>query len=571
MKYFFGITIFFLVAISCTPQLETHHVWEKVEIELLAENSYKNQYTEVDVWVDLKGPEFSKRCFGFWDGGNTWKVRIMATEAGYWKWVSGSNQEDDGLNWKEGNFEAIAWTEAEKNVNPLRRGMIRSDSLGHSFEYADGTPMFWLADTWWPCMTKRYYWNQDDVERKVGTSEAGFKDYVRYRRSQGYNGCMVIAAFPNWTDNNSGWGGGNWSDEKGNWAFVLNDSLPDLDRLNPLYFQNMDKKVDYLNANGFIPFIETSRRDIGAYWKTNFSWPESYARYIRYICFRYQGNIIFNSPIHLDAPALSKEDWNAAGNIIIDHYDWPAFGHMASANPPESTFKAFGHTDEARWLNFHGVGNWHRDHRLFTNIPEMFNLNNPVPIVNNEPYYDGLKWGNDADQGSDLAAYYSRVALYGSVLSGALAGHVYGADHIWDGDDKMPEAITIQSAAQMRYIYKFLFSEGSNYQKLLTANDQLVPNNTSNEDRNMGWAYCMATSSKDLIFQYYEQGCQKAKLSGVLPDHEYQLYWFNTTDGEWIKGELLDSNDQGVIEMPDFPGGNSISSIDWACKIKLVK
>ena len=145
---------------------------------------------------------------------------------------------------------------------------------------------------------------------------------------------MVIAAFPNWLNKEDGWWGGGWEDEGGNWSFEINDTLADLDKLNPAYFQSMDKKVEYLNENGFIPFIETSRRDIGEYWKNNYDWPDSYARYIRYLCFRYQGNIIFNSPIHLDAAALSKEIWNEAANIIIDKYDWPPFGHMASANPP---------------------------------------------------------------------------------------------------------------------------------------------------------------------------------------------------------------------------------------------
>jgi len=570
MKRFFIIVQLSFLGYSCSPNLDSTHPWEKVEIELHAKNVYDNPYKEVEIWIDLKGPGFEKRCYGFWDGGNIWKIRIMATDMGKWSYESGSNQDDNGLNGKKGAFIAIAWTEDEKEENPLRRGMIRADQKGHSFEYADGTPMFWLADTWWPCMTQRYYWNEDNEERKVGTSEAGFKDYIRYRKAQGYNGSMVIAAFPNWTDKSSGWGGGNWKDEDGNWAFKLNDTLPDLDKLNPNYFKNMDKKVDYLNANGFIPFIETSRRDIGEYWKENFDWPDSYARYIRYLCFRYQGNIIFNSPIHLDAPALSKEVWNEAANIIVDQYDWPQFGHMASANPPESTYKAFGHTDEAKWLTFHGVGNWHRDHQLFTNISEMFELETPVPIVNNEPYYDGLKWGNDADLGSDLAAYYSRVALYGSVFSGALAGHVYGADHIWDGDNKMPEAFTIQSASHMQHIRMFLFSEGDAYQNLNAAKQLLVTNETLNEDKNMGWAYCMRTEVKDLFMLYFEKGCQKPTLRGAISNRKYELQWFNTSTAEWVKSETLASDKTGVIEMPNFPSGESISITDWAVKIKLI-
>jgi hypothetical protein len=32
------------------------HVWEKVDVTLTARNTYKNPYTDVTVWVDLKGP-----------------------------------------------------------------------------------------------------------------------------------------------------------------------------------------------------------------------------------------------------------------------------------------------------------------------------------------------------------------------------------------------------------------------------------------------------------------------------------------------------------------------------------
>ena len=43
---------------------DTCHVWEKIEINLRAEKSYENPYTQVEVWVDLdtesdpKNPRF---------------------------------------------------------------------------------------------------------------------------------------------------------------------------------------------------------------------------------------------------------------------------------------------------------------------------------------------------------------------------------------------------------------------------------------------------------------------------------------------------------------------------------
>lgn len=122
------------------------HVWEMQEVVLQAEKQYANYYTEVTCWVDLKGPGFSKRVYAFWDGGNTYKVRIVATGAGTWEWKSGSNQTDDsGLNNHTGSFEAVNWTDQELNANPNRRGFIRPTPNGHALQYADGTPFLMVG------------------------------------------------------------------------------------------------------------------------------------------------------------------------------------------------------------------------------------------------------------------------------------------------------------------------------------------------------------------------------------------------------------------------------------------
>jgi hypothetical protein len=207
---------------------------------------------------------------------------------------------------------------------------------------------------------------------------------------------------------------------------------------------------------------------------------------------------------------------------------------------------------------------------MFPYLTEIFYLDEPVPGLNNEPYYDGLKWGNDADQGSDLAAYYSRVALYGSVLSGGLAGHVYGADHIWRGNSEMPGAFLIQSAAQIPYIYDFLFSEGTEYQYLRPVRELLEPNQTPNEDNNMGWAYCMRTETKELFMIYFEEGCPIPLLNSANPSSDYGLQWFEPSTGQWVQQEKIQSDQDGKIVLPDFPDGSAVSIKDWALKLKKV-
>ena len=176
------------------------HVWEMKEIKLKAEKVYNNFYTDVICWVDLKGPDFSKRIYGFWDGENNFIIRIVATESGEWKWFSGSDQPDDkGLNNKSGSFTAVKWTENEKKENPNRHGFIRATTNGHALQYADGTPFFMVGDTWLSASTWRLPFRNAAVsDNYIPAPGMGFEDAVNYRKKQGFNSVSMIACFPNW-------------------------------------------------------------------------------------------------------------------------------------------------------------------------------------------------------------------------------------------------------------------------------------------------------------------------------------------------------------------------------------
>ena len=118
MKYQKQLFLIFLLLglkLSATPP--AIHVWEMQQFSFHAQKPYKNPYKEVEVWVDLSGPGFKKRVYGFWDGGDTFHVRLVATQPGTWSWRSGSDPSDAGINGKSGSFAAIDWTEKEKNEN----------------------------------------------------------------------------------------------------------------------------------------------------------------------------------------------------------------------------------------------------------------------------------------------------------------------------------------------------------------------------------------------------------------------------------------------------------------------
>lgn len=133
-----------LMLFMCLNAVFAVHVYEVVEVSFSANNKYNNPYMDVNFDVTLNGPGGKTYTIPtFWDGENTWKVRLVATEPGTWNWSTGTGQtKDNGLDGKNGSFTAEAWTEAEKEINPNRRGFIRTASNNRSLEYADGTPFF---------------------------------------------------------------------------------------------------------------------------------------------------------------------------------------------------------------------------------------------------------------------------------------------------------------------------------------------------------------------------------------------------------------------------------------------
>ncbi len=578
------------------------HVWEKVELAFHATNQYTNPYTQVVVWVDLKGPGFDKRCYGFWDGSNVFRVRVLATAPGTWTWRSGSEPADPGLAGKTGTFTATAWSESEKEANPNRRGMIRPSANGHAFNYADGTPFFLLGDTWWATPTFRFRWRDDDTLRPLGP-EAGFKEFVAFRLKQEFNCVAILAALPNWANDDqpptlrttngvvlrSAWAQAGtksaktMTDEAGNQAFLFPGKVPgyeryfpDVERINPAYFQSLDRKMDYLNSQGFVPFIEVARRDIGQAWKKYYPWPKSYSRYVEYIWSRYQANNCLFSPIHFDSSGqtIPAGDWNAAANEVIDDFGPPPFGTLAGTNPDGSSLRNWGHVDKARWLGFHQIGN-RRTHDSYALLTDIFQASPPVPAINGEPCYDGME---GQIGGSSEAARYCRSAMYGSVLSGGLGGHIYGAGGwsggIWSGEvedastNQMWKVFQWPSAGQMRHLKTFILSEGRRYQDLTPRTDLITPNREGKPGGATGWAYCAGTPGKDFFLAYFEKDCPPARLSGLLPDTQYPAQWFDPRTGQWSPAGngILHANQEGWIQLPDFP-----SADDWGLKLTLSK
>jgi len=593
--------VFMVIHVEAAPPV---HVWETRELTFIAKNSYKNAYTDVTVWIDLSGPNFKKRVYGFWDGGNTFHLRLVATAPGKWTWRSGSTPHDPGLSGKSGSFTATDWTEKEKNENPLRHGFLRASENHHALNHADGTPFFAIGDTWYSLGANRFKWYDDDKERPIGP-DAGFKDYVRYRKAQGYDWVNMIAAFPNWKTDDSSWhmvlhdsagttlrsawlefgtGSAKNMDNEGGRPFFFpgkvpgyENYFPDMNHINPEYFKYIDRKIAYLNANGFVPFIEVSRRDAGLLWYKYYGWPDSYSRFIEYIFARYQAYNTVLSPIHLDIidETVSPDDYTAAIHYMERKYGPPPFGNLLSANANPSTLENWG---EDSWVTLHQIGNM-REHNNYWYLTEIYNLKRPTPALNGEPYYSGYKdnrgpgsvnYTLGADGGTERDNAFVRSGMYGSFLSGGLAGHVYGAEGIWGADIEpsapihMWDAFQWRSAAEMQYLRTFAFSIGRRYQELVPLADLVSPNKTHDVLSYEGWAYCARTTDKNIFLAYFENGCPQSEIRGAKLNSVYSAQWFNPRNGTWMdagNGKLM-SSEIGIIELPKFP-----ENVDWGLKL----
>lgn len=577
-----------------------HRVWSRIDLAFSAERDYDNPYTDVDIWVDLEGPGFQRRVHGFWNGGRDFVVRVLATAAGQWTWRAGNSTDDPGLT-GSGRFEARAWSAQDLAANPNRRGMVRASADGRGLEYADGTPYVLIGDTWWSLPSFRFPLDPSGAVKPVGP-DATLNDYVALRKRQGFNCVGLIAAQPAWANDgkpnalqmdDGTWVRAAWRQpgtrsakdmhNEGGRPFHFpgrvpgfEDVFPDMDRVNPDYFKVLDAKLDYLNAQGFVPFIEVARRDTGQAWKKFHDWPASYARYIQYVFARYQANIAIFSPIHYDyyEQTITAAEYDEPITLMLEKYGRPPFGTLLSANPNPSTLVNFGHDG---WIDLHQSGNV-REHYTYWYLTEIFQADPPKPAINGEPYYAGLHqlgtpYPLRVEPDSEDDRFYVRSGLYGSALSGGLAGFIYGAEGIWQADTepeslhRMWDAFTWESAGDIAHLKTFLEVKGMDYRQLEPAAELVVPNKSGPGFGYFGWAYCARTPDKAFFLVYFEKDApMEAKLRGVVNGGRYRTRLFDPRTGRWGEaGDVLTVPRSSVLTLPERPDAR-----DWAMMVERV-
>ncbi len=138
-------------ALGAKPQATAACQWQPMELTFTAGKDCDDpfDFVRAKLSATFAGPDGARlEVPGFWDGGRTWKIRFTPTRAGEWSYATSfTDAGDHGLHGQRGIFQA--GLPAPGNALRLHGGFLKTSDNGHYLTYADGTPFFWLGDTWW--------------------------------------------------------------------------------------------------------------------------------------------------------------------------------------------------------------------------------------------------------------------------------------------------------------------------------------------------------------------------------------------------------------------------------------
>ncbi|MFH0795434.1 MAG: DUF4038 domain-containing protein [Candidatus Omnitrophota bacterium] len=374
------------------------------EFPLTAGKKHRDIFNEIEVDVIFTGTGGHEwQVPAFWAGGNEFRVRFAASEPGRCTWRSVcSDKQDAGLHGQKGVLEVTTY----EGNNPLyRRGRLQVSQNKRFLEHADGTPFFWLGDTWWMELCKRLGWPGD------------FQLLAADRAAKGFSVIQIIAGLypdmPAFDERGANEAGFPW--EK------------DYARINPAYFDMADLRINWLVRSGLTPCI------VGCWgyflpWmgieKMKRHWRNLVARYGVYPvvwCLAGEGVMpYYLSETKEKDSQFQKKGWTEIGRYVrgVDPYH-----NLITIHP---TRKGRDQVEDPAVLDFDMLQTGHGDRQSLpatvSTVAEAYGREPKMPVIDSEVCYEGI--------GEACRQEVQRMMFWSCILNGA-AGHTYGANGIW--------------------------------------------------------------------------------------------------------------------------------------------
>ncbi|MFA6046896.1 MAG: DUF4038 domain-containing protein [Phycisphaerales bacterium] len=379
------------------------------EWELTATRERADPFGEITVDAVLRNETGQElRLPGYWAGGRAWRFRFSAPLAGLWRYETVcSDPADAGLHGQRGALRVGAVSSTE--TNPIwRHGALRLSDDRRHFAHADGTPFFWLADSWWLGMTSRLRFPGE------------FDLLVRDRVAKGFSVIQFALAFPcdmaPFDDRGANEAGHAWT--------------PGFGAINPAYFEHTDRRVRALLEGGLVPNL------VGAWgYYLPFMGVEKMQRHWRYLIARYgafplvwtlagESTLTYyvDSPSKVD-PATQVRGWTEVARHLraVDPYR-----RLLTVHPGPNSGK-FRPIDDMTLLDFvflqPGHSDWETLPGALEHLARARREFPRQPSLMGEVCFEGMHGGGSGPK-------IQRFLFWSTVLSGA-PGFSYGTDTTW--------------------------------------------------------------------------------------------------------------------------------------------
>jgi len=378
---------------------------ELIEWDYTSVVSYDDAFNEIELDVVIHSPKGEKWVVPtFWRGGLRWSVRFIAKDTGLYTLVSMcSDTENSYLHDIRGQLDVRQGQDIFPQVLAL--------SSDHSYLIEETKkPFFWLADTWWMALSQRLSFPED------------FKTLTDKRKEQGYNVIMFVAGlFPDMDSFDP-----RASNEAGlPWEQAYT-------RINPAYFDEADKRVDYLITAGLVPCI------VGAwgYYLLHLG-EQKMKQHWRYIIARWGAYPVVwtiageaTMPFYLSEDKANDTVSLRQGWTEIGHYikKIEAFGRLITIHPTEVGRKQL---DDDTMLDINLIQSGHNGYESVSHTAKLLGqelkYSHKMPLLMGESNYEGIL--------RDTHPAVQRLTFWTAILSGS-KGYTYGANGIWQVNTK---------------------------------------------------------------------------------------------------------------------------------------
>lgn len=128
--------------------------WRAVELSFESEKTYADPFADVTLDLQLRGNGRLYTVPGFWDGGNTWRVRFVCPGEGVWQAKTVCSDETNAaLHGRTATVNCAAYT---GDLAVYQHGFVTTRYGEKYLTYDDGTPFYYLGDTHWELSSESY-------------------------------------------------------------------------------------------------------------------------------------------------------------------------------------------------------------------------------------------------------------------------------------------------------------------------------------------------------------------------------------------------------------------------------